>query len=84
MDDNYLEDLRANSPSQGENDGGQPLSIINSSIKSKEKLMDVICEELKADQVRKERTVPGTVVQSPVRHPGSAPSKLPDVVLLVS
>ena len=46
--------------------------------------MDVICEALEADQVRKERTVSGTVVQSLVRHPECAPSKLPSFVLLIS
>jgi len=50
-------------------DGGPSLSIITSSIKPKGKLMDVICEALEEDQVRKKRTVSGTVVQSPVHHP---------------
>ena len=58
--------------------------MITSSIKPKCKLMDVIYEALEADQVRKECTVSGTVVQSPVRHPGCAPSKLPGFVLLIS
>jgi len=46
--------------------------------------MGVICEALEVDQLRKERTVSGTVVQSPVRHAGCTPLKLPGFVLLIS
>ena len=51
-------------------DGGPSLSIITSSIKPKGKLMDVICEALEMDEVRKEPTVSSTIVQPPVRQPG--------------
>ena len=46
--------------------------------------MDVIYEAVEADQVRKERTVSGTVMQSPVRHDWCVPSKLLGFVLLIS
>ena len=65
-------------------DGGPSLSMITSSIKPKGKLMDVICEALEMDQARKERTVSSMVVQSPMRHPGCAPSKLLGFGLLIS
>jgi len=81
LEDDYLEDLRANSLSQGENDGGPSLSVTNSSIRPKLKLKDVIFEALNTEQNRGQRTVAGTVVPQPVRHPGCSPSTLPDFVL---
>ena len=65
-------------------EGGPSLSIITSLIKPKGKLMDVICEALEVDHVRKECTALGTGVQSHVRHPRCAPGKLPDFVLLIN
>ena len=82
--DDYLEDLRANSLQQRENDGGPSLSMISSSIKSKGKLKDVIGEALDEDQGRGLRTVGCTVVQWPVCHLGCTPSKLPGFMVQIS
>jgi len=84
LEDNYLEDLRENSPSQGENDGGPSLGMITSSTKTKGNLKDDIYEALEAEEVRTPRTVSGTVAQWPVRHPGCAPCKLPSFVLVIN
>ena len=79
--DDYLEDLRANSLSQGENDGGPSLSMITSSTKPEGKLKDIIFEALEAGQNRGPRTTSDMVVQRPVRHPGCTPSKLPGFIM---
>jgi len=79
-EDDYLEDLRANSLPQGENDGGPSLSMITSSIKTKGELKELIFKALEAGQDR----VPRTVVQWPVRLPRCAPRKLPGFVLEIS
>jgi len=79
--DDNLEDLRANSLSQGENDGGPSLSMITTSTKPKGKLKDIIFEALEVAQNRGPRTASDMVVQRPVRHPGCTPSKLPGFVL---
>jgi len=42
LDDNYLEDLRANCSSQGENDGGPSLLVSTSPTRCKGKLMEYI------------------------------------------
>jgi len=65
-------------------DGSPSLSMITRSIKTKGKFKKVIFEALEAVQDRVSRRVSGTVVQCPVRHPGCAPSKLPDFVLKIS
>jgi len=82
--DDYLEDLRANSLQQGENDGGPSLSTFSSSTKSKGKIKDVIACALEEDQGRIPCTVECTVVQWPVCHPGCTPSKLPGFVVHIS
>ena len=82
--DNYLENLRANYPSQGENDGGPSLSVITSPIKSKVKLTEVILETLEAAQADIGHTVSRTGVQSTVRQPGCTPCKVPSFVVLLS
>jgi len=84
LEDDYLEDLRANSLLQGENDGGSFLSIIISSTKTKGELKEVIFEALEVGQDRVPLTVSGTVVQWPVRHPRCARNKLPGFVLKIS
>jgi len=82
--DDYLEDLRANSLQQGENDGGPSLSTFSSSTKSKRKLKDAIACALEEDQGRGPRTVGRTAVQWPVCHPGCTPSKLPGFVVQIN
>ena len=83
LEDDYLEDLRPNSLSQGENDGGPSLRMINSSIKTKIKLTDIIFEALNSEQNRGSCTASSTAVQWPVRHPGCSPSTLPGFVLRI-
>ena len=83
LEDDYLEDLRANSLSQGENDGGPSLSMINSSSKTKIKLKDIIFEALNSELNRGSLNASSTAVQWPVRHPGCSPSTLPGFVLQI-
>ena len=65
-------------------DGGPSLSMISSSIKTKDKLKDIILEALNSAQNRGPRTVSSTAVQWPVRHPGCSPSTLPGFVMQIS
>jgi len=64
-------------------DGGPSLSMINSSIKTKIKLKDIIFEALNSEQNRGSCTASSTVVQWPVRHPGCSPTTLPGFVLQI-
>jgi len=96
LDDNYLEDLRANSPSKGENDGGPFLSVMTSLVHSspiacKGKLKEVLFQALKMHLDRADHgqlvvssTGSRTVVPPAMHHPGCTPCKLPNFVLLVS
>jgi len=95
-DDNYLEDLRANSLSHGENDGGSSLSIMTSPANSspiacKGKLKEVLFQALGMhsdrehhSQLMASSTGTHTAVPPAVRHPRCTPCRLPDFVLLVS
>ena len=83
LDDNYLEDLRENSPSQGENDGGSSLYSSTSPIKSKGKLMETIFQALEMSmdrahhgQAMASSTARSTAVHPPTRHLGCTPYKL--------
>jgi len=96
LDHNYLEDLRANALSQGENDGGPSLSIITSPVNSsliacKGKLKEVLFQalEMHSDRVHHSQLVASstgthTAVAPAVRHPRCTPCRLPNFVLLVS
>ena len=96
LDDNYLEDLRANSPSQGENNGGLSLSVMTSPVNSSPiacigKLKEVLFQDLEMHsdiahhgQPVASSTGTRTAVPPALRHPGCTPCKLPDFVLLVS
>jgi len=82
LDDNYLEDLRVNSSSQGENDGGPSLLTSTSPIRSKGKLMESISQalEISLDRAHHGQTVAGPTA---ILHPRLKSSNLPDFVLLV-
>jgi len=96
LNDNYLEDLRANSPLKRENDGGPSLSVMTSPVNSspiacKGKLKEVLFQALEMHSDRAHHSQPmanstGTCTAVPpaVRHPGCTPCKLPGFVLLVS
>ena len=82
FDGNYLEDLRANSSSQWENDGGPSLHASTSPTKSKGMLMESIFQVL---EMSTDRAHHGQAVASPtgVLHPGLKSSVLPGFVLLL-
>jgi len=82
FDGNYLEDLRANSSSQWENDGGPSLHASTSPTKSKGMLMESIFQVL---EMSTDRAHHGQAVASPmgVFHSGLKASNLPSFVLLV-
>ena len=63
LDDNYLEDLRANSSSQGESDGGPSLLASTSPTRSKDKLMESIFQAL---EMIMNRAHHGQAVASPM------------------
>ena len=96
LNDNYLEDLRANSPLKRENDGGPSLSVLTSPVNSnpiacKGKLKEILFQalEMHSEIAHHGRPVASstgtrTAVPPAVRHPGCTPYKLPDFVLLVS
>jgi len=81
LEGDYLEDLRENSLSQGENDGGPSLSMINSSIKTKIKLKDIIFEALNSEQSRGSRTASSTACSGPCVILGVHPIHCPIFVL---
>jgi len=82
LDDSYLEDLRVNSSSQGENDGGPSLLASTRPIRSNGKLMELISQalEISLDRAHHGQTVAGPTV---VLHPGLKSRNLSDFVLLV-
>jgi len=69
LDDNYLEDLKAISSSQGENDGGPSLLACTSPTRFKSMLMEYIFQAL---AMSTDRPHHGQAVVSPtgVLHPG--------------
>jgi len=79
LDDNYLEDLRANSPTQGENDGGPSLHASTSPVKSKGKLMETIFQalEMSMDRAHHGQAMASTAVHPPVCHPQALPTSYP-------
>jgi len=92
LDDNYLEDLRANSPSQGENNGGPSLSVMTSPVNSspiacRGKLKEVLFQALgmhSNSEHHGQLVASSTGTRMAVRHPGCTPCRLPGFVLLVS
>ena len=83
LDDNYLENLRPNSSSRGENDVGQSLLASTSPNKSKSKLMHFIFQALKThmDRAHHDQVVAHNTA---ILHPECKAYKQPSFGLLVS
>jgi len=76
LDNDYLEDLRANSSSQGENDRGPSLFASYGPNKSKGNLVDSIFQAQEKHTDRRHHC-------QPMLHPGLKAYILPDFVLYV-